>query len=435
MMNLRNVVLQVATFGVVLLGANAANAQSFAWANKMGGAGYDGATDVAVDAAGNIYVLGFYEFTADFDPGPGVYDLTAIGERDVFVLKLSPDGAFVWAVSFGTAISDRGHDLALDNLGNVYVTGGQTTAGVDGSWIAKLNNAGSIVWERRLGGVAGYYGVAVGPDGNIIAVGSFQGTVDFDPGPNTHHVTASGSYNAFILKLNEAGEFLWVKLFRSTIEVGARGVALDESRNIHVTGATYGSTDFDPGPASNRLPSASTWNGYAAKLTSDGGFLWVRRLKDVFNIWDYGRKIQVDSHGNVYTAGITDNDSSFGVLCKFNSSGQLIWSRMIDGPAQYDEILGLALDAQDNVYLSGNLGNIGFVMKRNPQGRLLWRRQVGSVDRLDRWAQETDVAIGQGGDVVISGMFTKRQDFDPGVKSFFMTASSVAASVFKLTQP
>jgi hypothetical protein len=178
MMNLRNVVLQVATFGVVLLGANAANAQSFAWANKMGGAGYDGATDVAVDAAGNIYVLGFYEFTADFDPGPGVYDLTAIGERDVFVLKLSPDGAFVWAVSFGTAIS-----------------------------------AGSIVWERRLGGVAGYYGVAVGPDGNIIAVGSFQGTVDFDPGPNTHHVTASGSYNAFILKLNEAGEFLWVKLF------------------------------------------------------------------------------------------------------------------------------------------------------------------------------------------------------------------------------
>ena len=74
---------------------------NFVWAKKMGGTGGDGAHSVAVDGSGNVYTTGFFSGTADFDPGPGTFNLTSAGFNAIFVSKLDSNGNFVWAKQMG----------------------------------------------------------------------------------------------------------------------------------------------------------------------------------------------------------------------------------------------------------------------------------------------------------------------------------------------
>jgi len=82
-----------------------ANAQSpeWLWAKAMGGTDLDWPKSLSVDASGNIYTTGFFSATSDFDPGAGTFDLTAVGEFDIFISKLNSSGNFVWAISMGGA--------------------------------------------------------------------------------------------------------------------------------------------------------------------------------------------------------------------------------------------------------------------------------------------------------------------------------------------
>jgi hypothetical protein len=79
--------------------------------------------DVCTDAAGNSYYTGMYSATTDFDPGPGVFTLTSSSGLDLFVLKLDAAGNFVWAVSFGSPVSQVAYHVRADNNGHVYVAG------------------------------------------------------------------------------------------------------------------------------------------------------------------------------------------------------------------------------------------------------------------------------------------------------------------------
>ena len=98
-------------------------AQDFLSAGAMGGAGADEGRSVAVDSGGNVYTVGFFQGTVDFDPGPDTFNLTSAGGLDVFVSKLDSAGNFVWARSMGGAGTDVAHDVAVDSDGNVYTVG------------------------------------------------------------------------------------------------------------------------------------------------------------------------------------------------------------------------------------------------------------------------------------------------------------------------
>ena len=72
------------------------SAGDFVWARQIGGTDFDGSTDLAVDATGNVYTTGYFFGTIDFDPGAGVSNLTPVGGSDIFVSKLDSTGDFVW---------------------------------------------------------------------------------------------------------------------------------------------------------------------------------------------------------------------------------------------------------------------------------------------------------------------------------------------------
>jgi len=191
----------------------------FVWAKKMGGPGDDYGLGIAVDAAGNVYTTGWFQGTADFDPGPATFNLTSAGQSDIFVSKLDRAGNLVWAKQMGGTDWDAGFGIAVDAAGNVYTTGvfsgtvdfdsgpdtfNLTSAGQSDIFVSKLDSAGSFVWAKQMGGTSYDVGrgIAVDAAGNVYTMGDFGDTVDFDPGPGVFTLTSAGSYDIFVSKLS-----------------------------------------------------------------------------------------------------------------------------------------------------------------------------------------------------------------------------------------
>ncbi len=311
--------LVLALSGLVLV-ATAAHAQDFVWARSMGGTvESEIAIAIAVDGDGNVYTTGSFGGTADFDPGPGTFNLTSAGSVDVFVSKLDSDGDFVWARSMGGGVSDVPQGIAVDGDGNVYTTGrfdgtadfdpgagtfNLASAGGGASFfVRKLDSAGNFVWASSVGpATRGVFRVVpVDGDGNVYAAGAFIAAADFDPGAGTFNLTPVGERDIFVWKLDSAGNLVWASSMGGPGVDEAQGIAIDGSGNVYTTGRFDGTADFDPGPGTFNLTSAGQQDIFVSKLDSAGNFVWARRMGG--GSMDVGRGIAVDGDGNVYTSG------------------------------------------------------------------------------------------------------------------------------------
>jgi hypothetical protein len=96
---------------------------NYVWARSMGGVSADIGYALAIDASGNSYITGQLSGLADFDPGPGTQYLSSAGASDIFLAKYNALGNYVSARSMGGQSTDIGNALAIDGLGNSYITG------------------------------------------------------------------------------------------------------------------------------------------------------------------------------------------------------------------------------------------------------------------------------------------------------------------------
>jgi hypothetical protein len=193
---------------------------AYQWAKAAGGQNGLG-NQIALDGAGNIFVTGGFQGTADFDPGPGTAYLTAPGQPslDIFVLKLSAAGNYSWAKAFGGKGDDRSSNIAVDPQGNVFTTGYFNdsldfdpgsgvamlrSAGGDDAFISKLDNNGNYVWARSIGGVNddGGFGLAANGAGDVYCVGKFRGTADLNPGTG-QSLVSSTNLSGFVLRWSD----------------------------------------------------------------------------------------------------------------------------------------------------------------------------------------------------------------------------------------
>jgi len=263
---------------------------TYAWARQFGGSHYLSRTvgrDVAVDASGNVHITGYFTRTADFNFGAGTANLTSAGFEDTYVVKLNTSGTYVWARQFGGSDNDDGLDVAVDASGNIFVIGSftgtadfdpdtgianMTSLGNYDAYVVKLNSTGTYAWARQFGGSSSdySYGGAVDASGNTYVTGSFGGTADFDPGTGTANMTSSGAQDAFVVKLNSSGEYVWARQFGGSSEDSGNSVAVDSSGNVYVTGHFTGTADFDPGAGTVNLTSAGNYDAYVVKLGSSG---------------------------------------------------------------------------------------------------------------------------------------------------------------------
>lgn len=355
------------------------------WAVRMGGTGNDDGFSITVDANGNVLTTGHFRNTVDFDPGPGVFNLSG-GFYESFISKLDASGNFVWAVRFGESSNDQnGYSIAVDATGNVYTTGSyintvdfdpgagvfNLSSGCNDAYVSKLSPNGDFIWAKRLGGTGcNEEGNAIVVDaaGDVIIAGQFSGLVDFDPNAGTFDLTTAGSNDVFVCKLDANGNFVWARQLGGTSSDQVGSMVVDGSGNFLITGNFSGTADFDPGTGSFTLTSMGGEDAYVCKLNSSGDFIWSKSWGGTSSSGDFSHDIAVDPLGNVYTVGefrfVVDFDPSAsvfnldgstvdGFVSKLDASGNFSWAIEIGGSG-FDYGYGITVDASENVYATGS---------------------------------------------------------------------------------
>jgi len=414
---------------------------------------------IALDMAGNVYTTGYFGGTVDFDPGPGIYNLSTSSASQVFILKLDPLGNFVWAKSFDGWGSSMGRSITVDGTGNIYTTGsyhGQIDFDPDTSvfylnylyggsslFICKLDPLGNFVWIKNAAGdSAGVQPASITTDGlgNIYTTGYFSGMADFDPDTTVQNLTAAGESDIFILKLHTDGRLDWVRGMGGPGYDQANSVTVDSSQNVYMTGSFSGTADFNPFGTPCILSSSGGSDSFISKLDSSGDFLWAKGIGDVY--FDFGNSIVSDHTGNVYSVGFFVGNVDFDpgpdstiltsagcgapYILKLDSAGNFVWVKSEISSTTF-KATSIALDASDYPYITGYFdGTVDsdldsgvyylsgasdlFILKLNPSGNFVWARSMGGPG----YESGNAIAVDAANNIYTVGDFSGTVDFDPG---------------------
>ncbi|MGC2170797.1 MAG: SBBP repeat-containing protein [Candidatus Sulfotelmatobacter sp.] len=374
---------------------------SYAYSTYLGGSEDDEGYGIAFDSGGNAYVTG----ETDSTNFPGFSNSPA-GVTNVFVTKISPDGStLVYSTYVGGSGNDSGNAIAVDASGDVFVAGGTTSsdfpatagafqtalAGAENAFVCELGpNGSSVTYCTYLGGSGEdlAFGLAVDSSGNTYAVGSTSST-NF-PTKNPIQASLAGTSNGFVTKLNPAG----TALVYSTYLGGGSGdevfaVALDSSDNAYLTGTT--SSPSFPTTAGVVQPACGT-DGTCNGGLSDA-FVTVINTPGSAYVYstflggsgsDLGNAIAVDSSDNAYVTGATESTdfprqsplyNNYGgdtdaFVTKLNPTGSaLLYSTYLGGSGA-DLGAGIALDAGNNAYVTGQTSSSNFPVASPTQSTL-----------------------------------------------------------------
>ena len=340
------------------------------WLATGGGDDFDFGYDIALDAAGNVYVTGYqYDFSWFGD-----HKMESLGFGDVLVAKLSPKGHFLWATSARGSSHNVGYGIDVDDAGNVYVTGtfqGTTTfgeadtltsAGQNDMFVAKLSTDGAWQWATGFGSShleEESQSIAVDTEGNSYVIGSFGNTTTF----GDIERTARGEQDVFVAKLDSAGSVLWVTQGGGSGRERGRGIAWDPTGKVYATGsfrdtATFGDVELVAPGAEGKQQV------FVAKLSaSDGAVDWA--IDGGGEGEDLARDIRVAPDGTVYIAGFFRDTAQLGTTtltsnggmdlfaARITPSGQFTWATSA-GDIVKDFARGVAVDRDGSVYLGGS---------------------------------------------------------------------------------
>lgn len=267
----------------------------FQWVKTFGSTSQDYAYDLTLDSSGNIYVIGYFYDTVDFDPGAGTQEHTSNGNKDGFLLKLNSAGEYQFSKSIGGTLEDRFTSLNLHSATNELLIGGTTRSasidfdpGAGTDTISFTTGGGGFDYSGYLtiydtsGNYSKTFDIdcsidcnarAVGKIGsNYIFTGYFKGDVDLDPGSGTQTVSSAGSSDTYIVSVTSSKELTWYKTIGSTSSDVSYSGEITDSNSIVISGEFGGTVDFDPGAGTNNLTGTGT-DGYVLQLDSSGDFM------------------------------------------------------------------------------------------------------------------------------------------------------------------
>lgn len=266
-------------------------AGNFSWARQLSGSNSaEEPFSITTDAAENVYTLGNFGSTADFDPSSNSFLLSSAGGTDIFISKLTPSGNFVWAKNLGGVASESAGDIILDKHQRLIISGSfrntvdfdlglgihsRTASGTTSdNFILKLDTASNFLWVATFGGTGADQanGLSISSQNEVINCGFFGSTVDFNPGLGTAFLTATGVVDIYVLKLDSLGNYLWARNVGGNQNQTAVATCLDDSGNIYTGGWFKGTVDFDPGLSTYSLTSNGNEDAYVLKLDPLGNF-------------------------------------------------------------------------------------------------------------------------------------------------------------------
>lgn len=398
------------------------------WARSWGGTNADRGNGVALDAAGNAYIVGCFRSAVDFNTTGATQAVLTAAEQDAFLCKYDTDGNFQWARSWGGDLGEDGYSIAVDATGNAYVVGDYFSPVIDfnanpapgtdhdwhtntyfatntyycfDAWLCKWAPDGKFQWARTWGGDGYDDCCVVAVDGsNSVYVGGFLGsthdTCDLNPNTGSPHVPfirnshdPGGAFtDVFLSKFDTNGVWQWSKAWGGTNVDAPVGLAVDGVGDLYVAGyfedTMYGgngggTVDFNPdGPVHSNLTAVSGGaDAFLCKYSPAGEFKWAVGWGGSRS--EHATCLAVDKFGYVYVPGYfysapCDSDPGPGV--------SNLWSH----------------GARD-IFLS----------KFDPDGNFLLARACGGTN--DDWV--FDVAVDGEGNAYLAGSFRNAVDFGP----------------------
>jgi uncharacterized delta-60 repeat protein len=400
------------------------------WAARYGGNGYDAPVGLALDSQGNVYVAGssyspdtYYDYatvkydangnqlwTAHYDR-PGLsYDaavalaLDRLGNlyvtgvsygagtgQDFVTIKYGANGSELWLRRYNrqTSSSDTAVAIATDSQGNVYVAGNSSTLETNLDYtIVKYDADGNLLWVNHYNGsgngIDEVAALTVDSQGNVYVTGLSWGG-------------STNSHDYATVKYDRDGNELWVARYNGPSNLFDRAIALavDGQGNVYVTGSSEG--------------SGSGFDYATVKYDAEGNLLWVARYNGQGNQNDYARSIALDGQGNVYVTGSAWNGSDYDyVTIKYSPDGVLLWAARYDGLGNgNDHPTRLVVDSEGNVYVTGNSRGLGSeqdyaILKYDTNGELLWVAHYNGLGNRSDYAAA--LALDSQGNVYVTGL-------------------------------
>lgn len=412
-----------------LFSINSVYAQTQEWASIYTGPNTlpDVAKKVVTDNSGNIYVTG--------------YSHGGSSGNDYATVKYDQLGIEQWVKRYnGTGnSSDGATSMCIDNNGNIYVTG--TSSGTSGSQVEdfltiKYNSAGDELWVKRYNGQGNNrdeaVSIAVDNNGNVYVTGW----------------TMNGNFSDYAtIKYDASGNEVWVKTFNNGYDDMPSAVVVDASGNIYVTGFTTDITtsydyltikyntngsiiwqkQFNRSGAAADTPYDMTVDAYGVYITgsseltfplsefttvkydTSGVLLWSKGYKGPVDSSNVAYSVTSDNSGNIYVTGssagsLTGNDCA---TIKYNSAGDLQWVQRYNGTGNSNDLgRDIITDAAGNIYVTGYGVENGFgiaynLLKYNSAGVQQWVKTYnGAFDQNDF---SYSVALDNSNNIIITG--------------------------------
>ncbi|GAB5405833.1 MAG: hypothetical protein Aurels2KO_40640 [Aureliella sp.] len=430
---------------------------------------------IYVGPDGNIYQTGEFSGTVDFDPGPGVAERssqlsdTGLSNLDAFVAVYTPNGEFLRVSTFTGDGTELINGLVFDASGNAYVTGstsssdaqfGSTTVVPSGSsdaYLFKLTPAGNVDWVRSWGGTESdsMIDLDIAPSGNLLASGTFQSTVDFDPGAGTTTLTSAGSRDAYIAEYTTDGDFVAVESFSGSNYVRVEETAFDDAGNMYVAGRFRDTAQFQYGDSgTTTLTSGGQYDTFLLKVDSSGDLAWINHLTATDHVsfpamavsgagvvtlgGRFRGSFQLDS-----TTTLTSTDSYDGYISQWDSAGNLLSSGTLTGTGN-EYIRQIDIDSTGDILVSGTFydssdldpgaaavsrtasGGDGFLIRLDQGGNF---KHVHQVVGDSGWVN--GVASDDDGNLFVTGRYYTGEAEMPTGESF-VNSSNLASFIMKL---
>ena len=359
-----------------------------------------------IGADGSVAVTGFHYGITDFDPSAGVSTRSSAGGADVFIAKYDSAGNFLWATDFGGSSNEYPMDIAIDEFGDIFVCG------------------------------------------------SFNGTVDFNPGFGSATHTSRGGTDAFLVKFDANGTFQWVITFgggSSTNALdGADGIVMDPIGDyLYLVGSFEGSfIDVNPLGTAVYQHSTGDQNMFLIKYNSNTGqHIWSQNMGSG-TLDDYARDVAVDIQSNVYISGFFSGSCDFapgvsggvltsaggkdGFIASYTSNGTYRWAQRMGG-VNDDDAWGVTASPAGEIGVCGKYmiaANIGgnnltsngsedmFIARLNSSGAFQWVHSLGGPHN----DHATGIAADGCGNFFLTGYFQGTVDFDPGTGTHNLSA-------------
>lgn len=315
------------------------------------------------DGDGNLYVTGGFQGTLNL----GGSDLVSAGDADMFLARFDADGNHVWSWSRGDTGRDLGSAIVYDAAANRIVVAGASTVVTGYLYLGSYDLDGNPMWESTFidpRGSSGATDVALDTSGNIVVVGSFDGTQVLGGGD----LVSNGMLDMFVARYDASGAHLWSESFGQTLDDVFHGVAVDTNGDIVMTGTYGGALDLGGGPLPVRPGGAIV----LARFDGAGAHIWSQSFGA--GDMDRGNGVALDADGNIVMVGqfgstgidfgggpLSGGGSTNIFVSRFTSAGAHLWSAGFGDTGSFNAGVGTITDANGDVYVTGRFeGSVDF---------------------------------------------------------------------------